>query len=479
MDRNTSGLGTAGGVQPTSGKRPYADFLEAQAWDSNQQLDPNTHPRKRPGGRSSSSDYHRERSSDGEEDGEPLRERAPLTEKNLAVFNSMAGKGKNHLPSSTSPDDSSELSSETTSTTTPGFAVQAQKNGILHPRQSKPPTNIDEIRERLSRARESASPPESEFRRYVNKVDGARNGASMVVEVSGKLLKEYDDPGYHRVFNHAFTAFPKAVGFNNGLSAPQPDFAEGLDMQEYRPFPIDEHIRGAVLYKDDPFSLALPQLVGEWKGAGKDMEEARLQSAYDGAALVYARNQALAYLGQPDAPGVAHVVSFTTDGTTLNVFAHYAAPSEDGLLEYHQYPVASTIVKNSCAEYKAGRRMLRNAQDSAREQSYDLRDRLKEHWKKQRSDGGDGAQLVANADPDTLGTYPNVRPCEPTPSASVDEPTQEGLGSSTLAPEQLPPLSRSNLAPSSAGAGQKREGGIAAGVPGGGGQAERQGRVLR
>lgn len=119
----------------------------------------------------------------------------------------------------------------------------------------------------------------------------------MVFKVGGKLLKEYDDKGYHQVFNQAFTGFPKEVGFNDRLSAPQPDFVEGLEKQEYAPVPVDECVSGAVLYKDDPFSLALPHLAGEWKGRGKDMDEARLQSAYDGAALVYARNQALSYVG--------------------------------------------------------------------------------------------------------------------------------------------------------------------------------------
>ncbi|KAK3306552.1 uncharacterized protein B0T15DRAFT_492089 [Chaetomium strumarium] len=172
----------------------------------------------------------------------------------------------------------------------------------------------------------------------------------MVFEVGVKLLKEYDDEGYNRVFSQPFTGFPKGVGFNN----------------------------------DDPFSLALPHLAGKWKGRGKDMEEARLQSAYDGAAIVYARNQALSYIGKPDTPGHAEVTTFTTDGTNINFFAHYAAPSEDGTLEYHQYQYASANVKDSHQGHKDGRRGLRNQQDHAREQSYALRDQLKDHWKQSR-----------------------------------------------------------------------------------------------
>jgi hypothetical protein len=82
----------------------------------------------------------------------------------------------------------------------------------------------------------------------------------------------------------------------------------------------------------------LPHLAGEWKGPGKNRIEARTQSAYDGAALVYGRNRALEYLGGADPPGHAVISTFTTDGTTINFFAHYAAVSEvDGKTEYHQY----------------------------------------------------------------------------------------------------------------------------------------------
>jgi hypothetical protein len=143
---------------------------------------------------------------------------------------------------------------------------------------------------------------------YVDRVEGADNEATMVFEVGGQLLKKYLK-GYKRAFSQAFTGFPKDVGFNNGLSTPQPDFAEGLEMQEYLPFPVDEHVNGAVLYKDNPRPLTLPHLAGEWKGCGKDMNDARLQSAYDGTTLVYARNQALSLIEKPDPPGHAEVTT--------------------------------------------------------------------------------------------------------------------------------------------------------------------------
>ncbi len=154
-------------------------------------------------------------------------------------------------------------------------------------------------------------------------------------------------------------------------------------MGEFRPFPVDDHVNGAVLMKDNPRSVTLPHLAGEWKGPGGDMREATLQSGYDGAALVRARNQALAYQGKSDPPEHASIVTFATDGTNLNLYAHYAAPSaeDEDTLEYHQYLVSSTDVKGTYQGHKDGRKRLRNARDYARQQSYAMKDELKEYWK--------------------------------------------------------------------------------------------------
>lgn len=89
--------------------------------------------------------------------------------------------------------------------------------------------------------------------------------------------------------------------------------------------------------------------------------------------------------GKSDPPGHAEVRTFTTDGTSLNFCTHYAVPSEDGTIKYHQYQYASANVKDTHQGHKDGRRGLRNEQQHAREQSYAPRDQLKEHWKQRRS----------------------------------------------------------------------------------------------
>ncbi|CAK7223161.1 hypothetical protein SCUCBS95973_005084 [Sporothrix curviconia] len=181
------------------------------------------------------------RQIDGNSDAEPLIKRARPTRKNLALLDNM---GKKKTPDPT--DDSK--SAKSTLTTTTGFADKAYKNGTLRPLHSRPPVNLDDIDRRHAASRATASPPQSVYKAYSNRVGKAGNEATVVVETSGKLLKEYDDDGYNRAFNRAFINITLNSGYNDGLLTPQPDFVEGLEKQEFRPFKVAEYIPGAAFY---------------------------------------------------------------------------------------------------------------------------------------------------------------------------------------------------------------------------------------
>ncbi|RYP67901.1 hypothetical protein DL769_005637 [Monosporascus sp. CRB-8-3] len=389
--------------KPKPSRCPYTSSPEPEV-ERPEQVSPATRLRKRQIG------------SDGDDNEHQLK-RARLTRKNLALFDKMAKKKGSNMASASAPPESTAQSSttKTTSTITSGFAIHAYKNGILDPVSSKPPQNLEDIRERAARSRATASPTESEYKRYVNRVEVAPNEATMVVEVSGQLLKN-------------------------------PTLLRGLGCENSARSRSMSNVSGAVLYKDNPHSLTLPHLAGEWKGPGKDMAEARLQSAYDGAALVYARIQALSYVGKPDPPGHAEVTTFTTDGTNVNLYAHYAALSEDGTLEFHQYPVRSTNLIDSHQGLKDGRRGLRNEQDHARKESCALRDQLKEHWKQRRgglhpiAEGAplpvaDGTYEETTVGEDEAGYEVVELPCQPTPAAS----SRPRKASSSVSSKSLPP----------------------------------------
>ncbi|KAM0424848.1 hypothetical protein ACHAPT_009904 [Fusarium lateritium] len=235
------------------------------------------------------------------------------------------------------------------------------------------------------------------YESYAERARDAPNEATMANVFMRHILKT-PVPGYDQVLDREFTGFPKNVGFNNGLPAPKPDYVEGLKLAEFMPIPADEHVEGAVLHKDGN-SLVLPHLAGEFKRRGGDLEVAEMQSGYNGAALVHARNQALSRLGRPDPPGHAEVESWATDGNRVRSYAHYSTPAEDGKVEYHQWQFASENVRRNYEGHKAVWRGIRNAQDHAREQSYEMRDQLKEHWKQQqqqqqRDNGPDPKELL-------------------------------------------------------------------------------------
>ncbi|KAJ8129862.1 hypothetical protein O1611_g3765 [Lasiodiplodia mahajangana] len=430
---------TAQQPEPPKPPKPlHTSVLELET-EEQEQVSPVMQPQKRQIG------------SDDDDEHQPKRAR--LTRKNLARFNNIGKKGTKTSLSSTIPDFT------TGSTTTSGFDLRASKNGILNSISSKPPTNLKEIRQRYTKSRGTASPTESMYEGYVKGVKITYNEATTIFEVGRRLLKDYDE-NYRKALNHAFTGFPEDVGFNNGLSAPQPGFVEGLQKLEFEPFLVEEHINGAVLYKDNRHSITLPHLAGEWKGPDGLIKEAALQSSYDGAALVYARNQALAYLGKSDPPGHAEITTFATDGTNLNFYAHYATLSENGTLKYHQYQYASANILDSYQGHKDGRRGLRNAQDYAFKQSCALKDQLKEKWKQHRgalqgiAEGPlppvvDGtSEKATNVGEDEVGDKIVEQPCEPTPpSSSEPEPLSNSLK----------PLSSTNDAVPNRG-GRKRKG---------------------
>lgn len=59
---------------------------------------------------------------------------------------------------------------------------------------------------------------------------------------------------------------------------------------------------------------------------------------------------------------------------------HFASVLADGIA-YHQYQYASVNLKDSYQRRKHGGRGLINQQEYAKDQSYALGGRLKEHWK--------------------------------------------------------------------------------------------------
>lgn len=270
--------------------------------------------------------------------------------------------------------------SKSISTTGVGFETQAFANGVLNPLKSAPfPVQDEDIQRRLDQARGSVSPPRSEYNVFVGRLDDAAN-ETKIIEMYDKYVFQDSEgrhfqSGYRVQPDKMWTGFPPNVGFNNGLSAPKPDKVEGFKKNTFPPS-IDA-IRGTVLVKDDSDYITLPHMTLEFQAKEKNAHEAKVQSSYNGAAMVFSRNEALAYIEQPDPPGQSAVLSAAIIGPSWELYGHCAQPNQTtGRVEYHQHRIRGGSMERF-DEYKQSRKVLRNMQDFAREQAMDLRDRMR------------------------------------------------------------------------------------------------------
>ncbi|KAF7874914.1 hypothetical protein EAF04_002088 [Stromatinia cepivora] len=325
--------------------------------------------------------------------------RARLTKQNLKEWERM-NRGENQSTklndqgygnskssgSGGSKSNGSNSSSNTISTTNAAFANRAQANGILTDRgsEARPPTNHEELIVELNRTRRSASPTESMFRDYKNTIRRHNNNKHAIVQECIPLLLKADSDGYIKSYNQAQTDFPKNVGFNNGLPSAHPDVLEGLEMDMFKPFPVRDELGGAAIVRPGYDSITLAHFGGEFKSPCSSIPLANLQAAYDGASMVYGREQALSYINRPDPVGSSSISTFSCNGLLLNTFAHYVV--QDPLTkkrEYHQFQLDSVAMTGNFLDYKRGKMQVRNLQDRGRRKSLMLRDDLVAYSRRQ------------------------------------------------------------------------------------------------
>jgi hypothetical protein len=97
------------------------------------------------------------------------------------------------------------------------------------------------------------------------------------------------------------------------------------------------------------------------------------------------RSRTCSYIGRPDLPGRAYVLTFAIDGTHLNTFAHYLS-GYGSKREYYQCPISAVNLLISYDDFKKGRQQLKNLQDLAKEHAEQLRDAVKRRLSREPSD---------------------------------------------------------------------------------------------
>lgn len=263
------------------------------------------------------------------------------------------------------------------------FENRIVKNGVLDAAKSGKQQVADaDVKMRLLASRDSPSPIQSQYDKFADRIVTSSNKRGIIAVYSKYIFQDAEevhfDMGYRRKEDKMWTEFPKDVGFNNGVPAPKPDIIEGLSRKFFPP--TIEHVEASKIVFDEPSYVALPHLAVEYKAREGSLYEAKVKAGYDGAAMVYGRNEALKFIEKADPPRQPAVLTATATGQEWNVYAHYAHPNDaTGREEYYQCRMAGGSMEN-LDEYKHGRKVLRNMQDFAREQVLDLRDRLQKDY---------------------------------------------------------------------------------------------------
>lgn len=385
----------------------------------------------------------------GDQDAEDLvaesvdtRQRSPLTENNLhRLAMSTNSKGPKTASVQSLRSGSSADTSRSISATSERFENRTLDNGVLDAvRSGKQAVADSDVKKKLLASRGSASPTQSQYNKFADRIVEASNEQGTIAVYSKYIFQDTEDThfdiGYRRKEDKMWTEFPKNFGFNNGLSAPKPDMIEGFSRDSFPP--TIEHIKASRLVRDEPRYVALPHMAVEFKAREKSLHEAKVQAGYDGAAMVYGRNEALKYMGKADPPRQPAVLAATTIGQEWNVYGHYAHPNDlTGQEEYYQCRMAGGSMEN-LNEYKQGRKVLRNMQDFAREQSSDLREGMQmdydEHGSRQpgqHSGNKTGSNSLASKSP-SVGSDRNG---QQHPRGQVTPKPASVNGSSTSAPQ--------------------------------------------
>lgn len=235
--------------------------------------------------------------------------------------------------------------------------------GIRYGRlKTKKPKDFSRVKECLDRARESNSPDEQDYDRYIEQVEYCDNELSMQSNVWPLLAKHpshTDTPGYTANYNFQWTEVESPLTF--GLSDPKPDISEGYRRDQY---PADaSEARGGALAPTQ-YSGAMPTLCVEWKGPDGLMPSAEKQCAYVGALMVESAYDTHSYMNKDSAEFFDKTQALTValNGEYVHLYGNHVVKRGSGL-EYHQYPLQIHKPRDSLGDFKETYKQLRNAQD--------------------------------------------------------------------------------------------------------------------
>lgn len=170
-------------------------------------------------------------------------------------------------------------------------------------------------------------PPQSHYKIFAGRLDKATNETKTIDMYNIYVIQDSVDCHYEsgyiaqpvKTWTGSSKALPSTIGWPVGTKT---QYARRLFEGQKFPPSIDE-IKGTTLVKDDPDYITPPHMIVEYKAKNKSAYESKVQSTYNGAAMIFSRNEAFTYINKPEPPRQPAMLSATVVGPSWEVFGHY------------------------------------------------------------------------------------------------------------------------------------------------------------
>ena len=297
--------------------------------------------------------------------------RGPLTKRNLrAHTKSTMPRQKEGAAAASSPTSPTSTSIMTDK----AFGVQLKKNKIFYGRvKTVKPSDFDSIQDDLKRRRESKSPDENDYKKYVTRVEHAGNEQTMLRHTWPLLAKDPDHtPGYEASYSYQWTEVESALAYK--IFDAKPDISESFRINQY-PLEAREVLGGALA--PTQYGAAMPSFCAEYKGPDEVFDSAEKQCAYDGALMVEAASEAHKFMKKPltELLNKTQAITVALNGNFVQQYSNHMVKHGHSI-EYHQYPLSVNTPTASLEDFRKTYRRVRNCQDWARRRAARTKDAL-------------------------------------------------------------------------------------------------------
>jgi hypothetical protein len=213
--------------------------------------------------------------------------------------------------------------------------------------------------------------PDDTYEEYRRRVSLASDQDALRLHVFPMLPKSPSSSGaigYSAFGNDPWTLVKNHV--TDGFLAPKPDYCESFNIEQY---PGDALARlGADIRASDGQHFTIPRLCVQHRDRHSNMFNGQQRAAYQGAVMVNAAWEQHQFLNKPPEEFLNVTQAFTAmfTGKLLIIYGNYMTAPDNVLdpksFHYHQYPLYSATLDDPKG-YLNGRKLIRNAQDGARE----------------------------------------------------------------------------------------------------------------